>query len=165
MIVNFWLSFGACFLLEFWLSLMIMIDSYVDCFLLLITFDDCFWLSFLSMMIVFESYVDCLWWFFLWLFFIVLDDCLWRVKLIVFYWVLIALDDCLWQLCWLLITFDGCFWLSFDYPWWLSLLLLMIFFIYIFWLFILNIYFCEWKIVSFKFFFLYHLTLIHCNKW
>ena len=89
-IVNFWLSFHVCFLLEFWLSLMIMIDSYVDCFLwlllmivfdwVLIVFDDCFliefWLFFmiafdwgffllsfwLSMMIVFESYVDCLWW-------------------------------------------------------------------------------------------------------
>jgi len=92
MIVNFWLSFDACCLIEFWLSLMIIFESYVDC-LWLIAFYDFF---LLSLMIILESYVDCLWWLLL---------------MIVFYWVLIVLDDCLWDLCWLLITFDDCFWL------------------------------------------------------
>ena len=92
MIVNFWLSFDDCFLLEFWLSFMIMFVSYDDCvwwlfFMILldwvlIVFDDCFLLSF-----------DCLWWLFF---------------MIVFYWVLIVLDNCLWEL-WLLITFDDIF--------------------------------------------------------
>ena len=60
MIVNFWLSFDVCFLFEFWLSLIIMIDSYVDClwWLFLIEF-------LLSLMIVFECYVDY------WLFFMI----------------------------------------------------------------------------------------------
>ena len=76
MIVNFWLSFDDCFLLEFWLSLMIVFESYVDCFLwlffmialdwVLIVFDDCFFIEFwLSLMIVFESYFELIhnfWW-------------------------------------------------------------------------------------------------------
>jgi len=81
------LNFDACFMLEFWLSLMIMIDNYDDYWLLLM---------------------------------IVCD------------WVLIVFDDCLWELCLLLITFD-------DF-----------FYYYIFWLYILNIYFCGCKIVNFN---------------
>jgi len=62
MIVNFywvfdclWFAFDDCF----WLSF----DFFYDYFdWVLIVFYDCFWLSFwLSMMIVFESY-ECLWW-------------------------------------------------------------------------------------------------------
>ena len=56
---------------------------------LLITFDDCFWLSFLlSMMIVFEIYVDC----FLRLFLIEF----WLSLMIVLDWVLIVFDDYFW---------------------------------------------------------------------
>ena len=61
----FWLSFDACFLLEFWLSLIIMFDSYDDCIweLCWLSLMIVFLLSFfLAMMIVFKSYVDCLWW-------------------------------------------------------------------------------------------------------
>ena len=86
MIVNFWLSFDACFLLEF-LSLMIV-------------FYDCSCLSF-----------DCFLWLFLIEFFIVYDDCVWELWLS----LMIDFDDCVWKLCWLLITFDYyMFWLFYS---------------------------------------------------
>ena len=131
--------FWWLFFIEFWLSWMIVFESYVDCLWLIafndyflieffIVFDDCVWeLCWLPLMIVFYwvliilddcvwelcwlSLIDCFWWlFFYWVFY-----CLWwlclRVMLIVFYWVLIIFDDCIWELCWLplLITFDDCF--------------------------------------------------------
>ena len=85
-----------------WLWLIVMMI--IDCFWWLFFIE--FWLSW---MIVFESYVDCLWLiafndYFLIEFFIVFDDCVWELcwlpLMIVFYWVLIILDDCVWELCW-----------------------------------------------------------------
>ena len=140
MIVNFWLSFDACFLLEFWLSLMIMIDSYDDYwFLLMIVFfywvlivlDDCVWdLCWLSL-------IDCFWWLFFikfWFFY----DCFFFYYFL--WWLCLSYVDCLW-----LIAFDDCFWLSFDFfydcffyycLWWLCLRVMLIVFIdYFWWLF------------------------------
>ena len=118
---------------------------------------------------------------FFYLVLIVLDDCVWELcwlSLIDYFWLLFLIEfwlswmivfesyvDCLW-----LITFDDCFLLSFDCPWWLSLRVMLnidyflwLFFIIIFLLFILNMYFCECKIVSFEAFW-YHLILIYSNK-
>ena len=176
--------FSWLFFIEFWLSWMIVFESYVDCLrliafddffywvfyclwwlclrVMLIIFDDCFLLSFwLSWMIVFERYVDCLW-------LIAFGEYFLIEFLIVF-------DDCVWELCWLslMIAFDDCFLLSFDCFRWLCLGVMLIVFIdYFWWLFLIIIYFdyLYWicifngcKIVSFKAFW-YHLILIHLNK-
>ena len=121
------------------LSLMIVFESYVDYWLLL--------------MIVFDWVFDCLWWLCLRVFY-----CLWWLCLRV---MLIVFDDCSW---WLFLIE---FWLSlmivFEIYVGYWLLLMIVFYYYIFWLFILNMYFCEYKIVSFKAFW-YHLILIYSNK-
>ena len=127
---------------------------------------DYFWL-FLPMIVNFWlSFDDCVW------------ELCWLCLIIVFYDSSWLSFDCLWWLCLMIVFYDSS-WLSFDCLWWFFLLvffiefwlsLIIVFESYDYWLllmiflFVLNMYFCECKIVSFKAFW-YHLTLIHCNKW